>query len=271
MKAEIPVFRLHQGQSPLLVSIPHAGTHLPSWLLPRLTPHARQLADTDWHLPRLYDFVTEMGVTLLVATHSRYVVDLNRPPDDASLYPGQSTTGLCPIDNFAGEPLYMAGAAPEQPEISARIDAYWRPYHVALESELARLKALHGSVVLWDAHSIHSQVPRFFDGELPHLNFGTADQQACDATLVEQLVETVQSNSDYSWIVNGRFRGGYITRHYGRPASGMHALQLEMAMRTYMRETASIPEFDDVFAQPARALLRTMTESALQWRPSQLS
>lgn len=267
MKAEIPVFSLQQGQSPLLVSIPHAGTHLPSWLLPRLTPQAQQLGDTDWHLPRVYDFLAEMDITLLVATYSRYVVDLNRPPDDASLYPGQSTTGLCPVDDFAGKPLYLAGAAPEPPEIRARIDAYWRPYHAALESELARLKALHGHAVLWDAHSIHSHVPRFFDGELPHLNFGTADHQACDAALVEQLVEAVHSNSDYSWIVNGRFKGGYITRHYGSPANGIHALQLEMAMRTYMPETASIPEFDDTFARPARALLRTLLESALRWQP----
>lgn len=266
MKAEIPVFSLQRGQSPLLVSMPHVGTHLPAWLLPRLTPQARRLADTDWHLERLYDFLGELDITLLAATHSRYVVDLNRPPDDASLYPGQSTTGLCPVDSFDAEPLYEAGAAPAPPEMRARSDTYWRPYHAALAAEIARLKALHGYAVLWDAHSIHSRVPRFFQGELPHLNFGTADHQSCDPVLVERLVEVVRSRSDYSWVVNGRFKGGYITRHYGRPASGVHALQLEMAMRTYMPESESAP-FDDTLAQPARALLRAMLQFALQWQP----
>lgn len=265
MKAEIPVFSLRRGLSPLLVSIPHAGTHLPSWLLPRLTKEALKLTDTDWYLESLYDFLGELDITMLAATHSRYVVDLNRPPDDASLYPEQSTTGLCPVDNFEQQPLYVTGAAPDPTEIRARIDTYWYPYHAALAEELARLRAIHGCVVLWDAHSIHSRVPRFFEGELPHLSIGTADHKSCDAALAERMVEVVRNESRYSYIVNGRFKGGYITRHYGRPIVGVHALQLEMAIRTYMSEKEPA-EFDEKLAQPARALLRAMLDSVLQWQ-----
>ncbi|HEY3327641.1 MAG TPA: N-formylglutamate deformylase [Novimethylophilus sp.] len=268
MSAKIPVFKLRQGGSPLLVSMPHVGTHLPSWLTPRLTPEALALADTDWCLEALYDFLDELDATLVVATHSRYVVDLNRPPDDASLYPGHSTTGLCPIDTFDARPVYVSGSEPGFPEMRRRIATYWRPYHTTLEAELARLKALHGSALLWDAHSIRSKVPRFFEGELPNFNIGTADHQACAPELAERLAAVVRNHGAYSWVMNGRFKGGYITRHYGQPGRGVHAVQLEMAMRTYMLEAPPFG-FDEVLASPVRPVLRAMMEAMLVWQQSQ--
>lgn len=266
--AEIPVFKLRQGASPLLVSMPHVGTHLPPWLTPRLTPQAMTLADTDWGLEALYNFVDEFDATVVVATHSRYVVDLNRPPDDASLYPGLSTTGLCPLDTFDVQPVYVSGGEPDTWEIRRRIDNYWYPYHATLEAELARLKALHGSALLWDAHSIQSRVPRFFEGELPHINIGTADHQACAPQLAERLAAVVRNHGDYSWVMNGRFKGGYITRHYGQPASNVHAVQLEMAMRTYMPEQAPF-QVDDALAGQVRPLLRAMMQAMLVWQQNQ--
>lgn len=262
MEAEIPVFKLRQGTSPLLVSMPHVGTHLPAWLQARLTPAARAVPDTDWHLESLYDFLGELGVTLLAATHSRYVIDLNRPADDTSLYPGQSVTTLCPVDGFDGQPIYLPGRAPEAAEIAQRIQAYWQPYHATLQVELERLRQLHGSVLLWDAHSIRSRVARFFDGELPNFNFGSADHQSCAPALAECLAQVVERDGRYSWVMNGRFKGGYITRHYGRPEQGIHAIQLEMAMRTYMQEDMAF-DYDESSAEPARVVLRAMIEEVL--------
>jgi N-formylglutamate deformylase len=267
MDAENPVFKLRQGTAPLLVSMPHVGTHLPAWLQARLTPAARAVPDTDWHLESLYDFLGELDVTLLAATHTRYVIDLNRPADDASLYPGQSVTTLCPVDDFDEQPIYLSGRAPAAAEIAQRIRSYWQPYHTTLRDELERLRQLHGSVLLWDAHSIRSRVPRFFDGELPNFNFGTADHQSCTPALAERLAQVVERDGRYSWVMNGRFKGGYITRHYGNPHSGIHAIQLEMAMRTYMRETQPY-RYEAQEAQPARDLLRAMIEELLHRLPS---
>lgn len=263
MQTEVPVFKLRQGKSALLVSMPHVGTYLPQYLLPRMTADALQLADTDWHLELLYDFLESLDATVLVATHSRYVIDLNRAPDNVSLYPGQSTTGLCPLDSFAEQPIYKAGCAPEINEINARIAQFWLPYHQALVSELDRLKALNGKVVLWDAHSIRSVVPRFFAGELPHLNIGNADQQSCDDSLVEAMAHEA-ATSGYSFVVNGRFKGGYITRHYGQPAENIHAVQLEIAMRSYMRESAPYA-FDEARATEFRPVLQRMVQAAQGW------
>ena len=192
-KTAVPPFRFRAGTRPLLISMPHVGTHLPPALAARLSAEARELADTDWHLERLYDFADELGASLLVATHSRYVIDLNRPPDGASLYPGQSVTGLCPVDSFDDRPLYAAGDEPGAAEIDARRDALWHPYHRQLADELARLKQTHGVVALWDAHSIRSVLPRFFTGKLPDLNLGTADGASCDPRLAQQLLETARA------------------------------------------------------------------------------
>ena len=245
-----PPFTLHPGTAPLLISFPHVGTHVPPALAQRLTPKAREVHDTDWHLPRLYDFARGLGASLLIATHSRYVIDLNRPPDGASLYPGQSVTALCPLDDFDGERIYLDAAdEPGAAEIAARRAALWQPYHDALAAELARIRSSHGVAVLWDAHSIRSVLPRFFDGKLPDLNLGTADGAACAPALARELLGVAASAPGFTAVLNGRFKGGHITRAHGCPQQGVHAVQLEMAQCSYMQE--AMP-FDYLPAQAAR-------------------
>ena len=250
------LFRYRAGSTPLLVSMPHTGTHVPDWLAPRLSAAARALPDTDWHLERLYDFVGELGASVLVATHSRYVVDLNRPPDNANLYPGKDTTGIVPLDTFHREPLYLPGFPPSEEEVAKRIDTYWRPYHQRLQQALAELKAKHGYALLWDAHSIFSVLPRFFPGKLPDLNLGTADGKSCAPGIGEALAKSVEG---YSVALNGRFKGGYITRQYGDPANRVHAVQLELSEATYMDEAPPYG-FREHLARELRRQLRTMLE-----------
>lgn len=237
-------FHFQQGSVPLLVSMPHAGTELAPEVGQQMLPLAAALDDTDWHLPQLYNMLQELGASVLIANYSRYVIDLNRAPDNANLYPGQDTTGLCPVDTFHKQALYAPERLPDQAEIERRIKHYWHPYHQQLQQELARLLALHGRVVLWDAHSIASEVPRFFSGRLPDLNFGSADGSSCAAELQQSLQDCLQqhpASSAYSHVFNGRFKGGYITRQYGQPASGIHAIQLEMSQRIYMQEQPPYP------------------------------
>ncbi|HXU51852.1 MAG TPA: N-formylglutamate deformylase [Casimicrobiaceae bacterium] len=231
-----PPFTLHRGSRPLLVSVPHAGTYVPAALTARLTDAARALPDTDWHVDRLYAFARDIGASMLVATHSRYVIDLNRPPDDHNLYPGRDTTGLCPVDTFDRAPVYR-NAPPSPAEIAARIDTVHRPYHDALAAELARLHERHGTVALWDAHSIRSVVPRFFDGVLPDFNIGTVGATSAAAGLVAQVAAVAAQADGFTTVVDGRFKGGHITRRYGDPSRGIHAIQLELAQRTYMDES----------------------------------
>ncbi len=257
-----PPFRFRAGTRPLLISMPHVGTHVPPQLAARFTDEARQVPDTDWHLERLYDFADELGASVLVATHSRYVIDLNRPPDGASLYPGQSVTGLCPVDTFDDTPIYAAGDVPDEAEIAARREAVWRPYHRQLEAELARLKALHGTVALWDAHSIRSVLPRFFDGRLPDLNLGTADGASCDLGLAQTLLGIARAAEGYGAVLNGRFKGGHITRRYGDPAGGVHAVQLEMTQCSYMQEALPFGYLDDVAAR-VQPHVRRLLEATL--------
>lgn len=227
-------YRFRAGRIPLLVSMPHAGTHLPRTLMKRMTPAAVAVPDTDWHLEKLYDFLDEIGASVLVATYSRYVVDLNRPPDNANLYPGQDTTPLVPLDTFRKEPLYQPGCEPPESEIAERVANYWQPYHAKLADELERLREKFDYALLWEAHSIFSEVPRFFAGKLADLNLGTADGLSCAPGIGEALLKKV---SGYSAVLNGRFKGGYITRTYGDPANGVHAVQLELSAATYMSET----------------------------------
>ena len=250
------LFKFRAGTAPLLVSMPHTGTHIPDWLAPRLSAAARALPDTDWHLERLYSFLDELGASVLVATHSRYVVDLNRPPDNANLYPGQDTTGIVPMDTFHLEPLYLPGFPPLEDEVAERIRTYWRPYHDRLRTALAEIKAQHGYALLWDAHSIFSILPRFFKGKLPDLNLGTADGKSCSPGIGEALARTVEG---YSVALNGRFKGGYITRHYGDPANGVHAVQLELSETNYMDEKAPY-RFVESKARQLRPQLRTLLE-----------
>ena len=259
-----PVFWFAEGNAPLLVSMPHIGTGLPPGIADRLTPSARQLSDTDWHVDRLYDFVAELGASRLGATQSRYVIDLNRPPDDVSLYPGQATTGLCPATDFDGVPLYRPGEQPSAEEIADRRRRYWQPYHDALADGLARIVAKHGYALLYDAHSIRSRVPRLFDGELAELNIGTADGRSCDPALERRLADICRNASPYSAAVNGRFKGGHITRAYGSPSKHFHAVQMELAQRTYMEEPPPY-RFDETRATAIRPVLRNVLRAMLDW------
>jgi N-formylglutamate deformylase len=249
-------FKFRAGRTPLLVSMPHTGTHVPAGLAERMTQEALQLPDTDWHLEKLYAFLGELGASVLVATHSRYVVDLNRPPDNANLYPGQDTTPLVPIDSFHKKPLYRKGSELAETEIAQRVETYWMPYHAKLAEELARLKEKYDYALLWDAHSIFSEVPRFFPGKLADLNLGTADGRSCGAGIGEGLMKKV---SGYGAVLNGRFKGGYITRTYGEPANGVHAVQLELSEATYMSESPPF-RFNASLAKRLRPQLRALIE-----------
>ncbi|QIE22748.1 N-formylglutamate deformylase [Caballeronia sp. SBC2] len=256
------VFTLKRGTAPLLISIPHAGTQIPADIAASMTPIAREVDDTDWHLERLYAFAVEMGASIIVPANSRYVIDLNRPPDGANLYPGRDTTGLCPVDTFNSEPLYPAGGAPSDMQIADRREKYWQPYHDALAEELARLKATHGKALLWEAHSIRSHVPRFFDGKLTDFNFGTAGGESAAAGLAEKLEAIVVGQGAYTAVANGRFKGGYITRHYGAPQDGIHAVQLELSQVTYMEETRPYA-YDEARAARVAPLMRNLVQCAL--------
>jgi N-formylglutamate deformylase len=249
-------FKFRPGRIPLLVSMPHTGTYLPPGIRKRLRAAALALPDTDWHLEKLYDFLGEIGASVLVATHSRYVVDLNRPVDNTSLYPGQDTTPLVPLDTFRKEPLYRKGAEPDEEEIAKRVWEYWRPYHARLSEELERLREKYDYALLWDAHSILSEVPRFFPGKLHDLNLGTADGRSCGAGIGEGLLGRI---SGYGAVLNGRFKGGYITRTYGDPANGVHAAQLELSAATYMDEAPPY-RFRKTLADRLRPQLRRLIE-----------
>ncbi len=229
-------FQLHQGHAPLLVSMPHMGTAIPDTLRDRYVPRALDVEDTDWHMDRLYDFVRAMGASVLTPVFSRYVIDLNRPPDDAPMYPGASNTELCPTRFFTGDPLYREGSAPGPAERAQRREQYWQPYHDALQGELDRLKAEHGFVLLWDAHSIRSEIPWLFEGRLPDLNIGTANGDAADVRIAAAVVDACRDAPGVTSVLNGRFKGGYITRRYGRPAEQVHAVQLEKCQCLYMQE-----------------------------------
>lgn len=220
---------------PLLVSVPHTGTHIPPALAGRMTPAALATPDTDWHLHRLYDFVPALGGWLLTARHSRFVVDLNRPPDGAALYPGRSETSLVPVNTFASEPLYRSGEEPGEDEIAARRTTFWDPYHAQIRRCLDALRAKHGYALLWDAHSITSVVPRFWPEPLPGLMLGDADGTSA-AGAMSSSVLAAWEHGTLTFRHNSPFKGGYITRQYGRPAENIHALQLEMSQRLYMVE-----------------------------------
>lgn len=256
------VFTLQRGSVPLLISLPHDGSAIPADLAARMTPDARRAPDTDWHVSRLYAFARELGASMLVPHWSRYVIDLNRAEDDTSLYPGQNTTGLCPAVRFTGEPLYLPGHAPDAAEVSQRIDRYWRPYHAALRAELDRLRALHGRVVLWEAHSIRGDgLPFLFDGRLPDLNLGTADGASCSPVLQDRVEAVLTAQSTYDWVANERFKGGHITRSYGNPLGGIDAVQLEISQRCYMDEQSFA--YDEEKASALRALLRPLLHAAI--------
>ncbi|HET7063148.1 MAG TPA: N-formylglutamate deformylase [Rudaea sp.] len=255
-------YTLHAGTAPLFVSLPHDGISLPDDIAGRMTAEARRVPDTDWHVARLYAFARELGASIIVPKYSRYIVDLNRPPDDSSLYPGQNTTGLCPHVQFSGAPVYLPGQEPSQDEIGARVDRYWRPYHEALRAETARIKAQYDRVVLWEGHSIRSVVPFLFDGRLPDINLGTSSGASCSPELQQRLTSVLDNQSDYSFIVNGRFKGGYITRHYGRPSEGVEAVQLELAQCNYMDEDSFT--YIEARAENLQRVIRGLLDACLE-------
>jgi N-formylglutamate amidohydrolase len=254
------VFDFIDGDTPVVVSIPHDGRELAPGMAERMTDAGRALPDTDWHVRRLYGFAEELGATVIAANYSRYVVDLNRSADDAALYPGQVSTGLCPLETFAGEPIYTGDAALSDAERQARVETYWRPYHDRLQQALARIADRYGYALLWDAHSIRAEVPLLFDGRLPDLNIGTNGGASCRDDL-SKAAGGVAAASGYSSVINGRFKGGFITRHYGDPGRGVHAIQLEIAQRTYMDEASF--EYLPPAAERLRALIAPMLEAFL--------
>ena len=258
------VFTLHRGTAPLLLSLPHVGTELPEALRARLVDRALAVEDTDWHLERLYAFARSLGASVLVPRHSRFLVDLNRPPENVPMYPGANNTGLCPITFFTGEPIYRDGQAPDASEMADRVARYWQPYHDALAGELARLRSAHANVVLFDGHSIKSVLPWLFDGQLPDLNLGTASGQSCAPALRDALGQVLSSQSAYTQVVDGRFKGGYITRHYGQPEVGIHAVQLEMCWRCYMDEAPPYA-WSETRAAQVQPLLLQLVQAMLRF------
>jgi N-formylglutamate deformylase len=261
-KDENEIYALECGDSPLVISAPHVGTLLPDEIAARLLPPGRALVDTDWYADRLYPFAKELGATVLRACWSRYVVDVNRDPAGVSLYPGARTTGLVPVETFEGEPLYAAGDEPNEREIAARREHYFEPYHDALQGEIARLRHKHRYAVVIDAHSIWSPLPLLFDGELPDVNVGTNSGRSCDPDLRDAVVAAL-SASPYSHVVDGRFKGGYITRRYGNPAHSVHAIQLEINQKTYLAD-GSRAEWDDAKAARLSGVLRKACEAVLK-------
>ncbi len=259
---------VHRGDLPLIVSFPHTGTDIPQAIEARVTSVWLARKDADWWVHRLYDFARELGATTVRTSISRTVIDVNRDPSGASLYPGQATTELCPLSTFDGEPLYRQGREPDAGEIASRRKQYFDPYHAALFGEIERLRAAHAQVVLYDAHSIRSRVPRLFEGMLPNLNIGTNRDSSCDRALT-LAVERACESPRFSRVTNGRFVGGWTTRHYGSPARGVHAIQMELACRGYVREPDVPteenwpPGFDRAYAEPLRALLAQVLKACI--------
>lgn len=256
-------YRFTAGSTPLLVGMPHAGTILPEDIAASMTPAALVQMDTGWHVDRLYDFAHGLGASTLASMYSRYVIDMNRSPEGRNLFSGKDNTGLCPVQRFDYEPLYRHGMVPSQDDIEARLDVYWHPYHERLASELARLRDLHGVAVLFDAHTIRSETARFFKGPVPDLNLKSGGGTCASPDLVRRLQRIFASVEDYSHVVDGEYKGGYIVRHYGAPDNGIHALQLELCQFTYMDETTFT--YVSEKAERIREILKALLSEILIW------
>lgn len=265
--------QIHRGDVPLIVSFPHTGTELPDALAAQFLSPWLARRDADWWVHELYAFAQQMGATTVRTAVSRSVIDVNRDPSGTSLYPGQNTTGLCPLTTFDNQPLYRDGHGPDEAEIARRRDTWFAPYHDALAAEIARLRAQHGTVVVYDAHSIRSHIPHLFDGQLPQFNLGTNGDTTCDNALTD-VVDNLCAMSGMSHVRNGRFKGGYITRHYSDIPGGVHTLQMELACRGYMHEPEAVDEhswptpLDPDHAAPLRATLQQVLDACLDFATS---
>ena len=251
----------------MLISVPHAGTGLPAGMSQDLNQDARELPDTDWFVDRLYSFAAGLGAGMLIARTSRVVVDLNRPADDQPLYDAAQTslmTGVVPMQCFSGAAVYVPGKEPSETEIAARLEQYWHPYHRRLQAALHQICARHGHAVLLDAHSIRAEVPLLFDGVLPDLNLGSNGGRSAAADLLDYVAACLRGAS-WSVAVDGRFKGGFITRHYGQPVQRIHALQLEIAQHCYMHE--SPPAWEQQSAGALQQHLQQLVQLLIDWKP----
>ncbi len=256
---------VQKGTGPIVLGLPHTGTYVPDDIFARLNDRGRGLDDTDWHIHRLYNGVLE-GASTVRATFHRYVIDANRDPSGNSLYPGQNTTGLVPLTDFNGQDIWTN--LPSEAEIEERCQNFHVPYHAALLAELNRVRDLHGVAILYDCHSIRSHIPFLFEGTLPDFNIGTNMGTTC-APEIEAATQAVCAAAEgYSCTSNGRFKGGWTTRHYGRPAEGLHAIQMELAQSTYLRAEVSPWQFDDVKASRLRAHLTPLLQSLADLAPT---
>ena len=263
------VVEVTSGTSPLILSMPHCGTGLPEDIAERLNDVGRGVQDTDWWIDRLYNFAAEFDATTVRALLSRYVIDLNRDPSGQSLYPGQATTGLCPTETFDGEAIYNEGHGPDAQEVERRRAAYFDPYHQALTGAIEHAVRVHGFAVVYDCHSIRSTVPRLFEGTLPTVNIGTNSGQSCAPILERAVTAACERQDRFSFVANARFKGGWITRHYGQPSAGVHAVQIELAQSAYMEEVPPW-QFDEGRAKELRILLRAMVGALAGWSRDEL-
>lgn len=256
---------INRGDSPLVLGLPHTGTIIPEEIAAGLNETGRGLADTDWHIHDLYAGLVE-GVSSVRTNIHRYAIDVNRDPQGVSLYPGQNTTTLCPLTDFDGQPIWQAGSEPDAKEIARRAAAYHKPYHDALSGELERVKNIHGFAILYDCHSIRSHIPFLFDGKLPDFNIGTNLGETCSPEIEAAVQDICAQAKGYQSVLNGRFKGGWTTRHYGQPASGIHAIQMELAQSTYMLERAPWT-YEPGSANQLRPYLTSILETLIRWRP----
>jgi N-formylglutamate deformylase len=255
---------VREGDGPVVLGLPHTGTWLPEAVRGRLNATGLALADTDWHIHELYDGLLP-GATTVRATFHRYVIDANRGPDDSSLYPGKNTTGLCPVTDFDGLPIWNEGSEPAEADVAARAAAFHAPYHAALVAQIERVRARHGVAILYDCHSIRSEVPFLFEGTLPDFNVGTNDGASCAPVVEASVLSHCRAADGYTYVANGRFKGGWTTRNYGRPEAGVHAIQMELAQATYMEERAPwtyAPERAERVREHLRAILENLAELA---------
>ncbi len=258
------VVEVHEGDGPLILGLPHTGTHLPPEIFDRLNARGQSLSDTDWHIHTLYEGLVP-GATRVRATFHRYVIDANRPPDGESLYPGQNTTRLVPLTDFDGHSLWLS--EPDAAEVEARRQHFHAAYHAALAEQVARVKARHGVAILYDCHSIRSQIPFLFEGRLPDFNIGTVNGTSCDPRIEALVAEKCAEAKGYTSILNGRFKGGWTTRHYGQPQDGVHAIQMELAQSTHLRTEEAPFAYDPVKAEALRVHLTSILEGLVALAP----